>query len=120
VVTVDFRHISLLCHISFSVQSNFNAVLLLKLGMGKIYGLCHVLLVFTRTHNLQIQIIFRGAVPCFQIFVSSIKMFLCFVAVSGFCPNVGHFSQRYDNEHSAMQMKRCLKPDAGGWWLVQH
>lgn len=53
-------------------------------------------------------------------YMSSIKMFLCFVAVWGFCPNVGHFSQRCDNERSVMQMKRCLKPDPGGWWLVQH
>ena len=55
---------------------------------------------------------FSGVQSLVSRYMSSIKMFLCFVAVSGFCSNVGHFSQRCDNEHSVMQMKRCLKPDA--------
>ena len=38
-----------------------------------------------------------------------------FFVLLPFCPNVRHFcrhNQRGDNEHSMMQMKWCLKPEA--------
>jgi len=89
---------------------------LLKLGMGKIYGFCHVLLV------LQEHTIFKfksssGVQSLVSRYMPSIKMFLCFVAALGFCPNLRHFSwnnQSGDNEHLMMQMNWCLKPGAGG------
>jgi len=61
---------------------------------------------------------FHGWSLLFPDFISSIKMFLWFVAFWDFCPTFWttpvQTIRECHKEHSGMQMKRSLKP-AGGW-----